>query len=108
MLSSHVKGEHAVNPNEELSFEFLLCGEYENLLNQCQQAFEHWNDRSEHLRQEQKTGEATGRELLRLQARFAKAYTILQRHVERCERCQLAAKMNVSEADAHALAITAN
>lgn len=97
-----------MNTNKELSFESLLCDEYENLLNQCQRSFEHWNARSEHLLQEQKTGEATGRELLRLQARFAKAYTILQRHVERCERCQLAVRMNVSEADARALATIAN
>lgn len=108
MLSFQLKGEHAVNLNEELSFVSFLCEEYENLLNQCQQAFEHWNARSERLRQEQKTGEVTGRELLRLQARFAKAYSILQRHVERCERCQLAARINVSEADARALATIAN
>lgn len=80
--------------NDDLTFEVLLCDDYEKLLNDCQSALEQWNGRSEMLRQEQRSGEETGRELLRLQARFAKSYTVLQRHIERCERCQLAARMN--------------
>ena len=96
--------------NVELSFEFLLCSEYEKLLNECQHALDHWNVRSERIREEQATGEETGRELLRLQARFAKSYTVLQRHIESCDQCQLASKMsrNMSDADARALAATAN
>ena len=94
----------------ELSFEVLLCGQYERLLNECQHALDHWNGRSERLRQMQMTGEETGRELLRLQARFAKSYAVLQRHVEHCERCQLATRMcrSMTEAKAHALATIAN
>lgn len=96
--------------NDELSLEILLCGEYEKLLNDCQNALDHWNGRSERIRQTQETGEESGRELLRLQARFAKSYTILQRHVKRCERCQLAARMSfcVSDASIHALSTVAN
>ena len=96
--------------NDELSFDVLLCGEYEKLLNDCQRALNHWNGRSERIRDAQQTGEQAGRELLRLQARFAKSYTVLQRHVERCDRCQLAARMNhsLTEANARSLAVTAN
>jgi predicted secreted protein len=96
--------------NDDLSFEVLLCGEYEKLLNDCQHALDRWNDRSEAVRQRHQTGEETGRELLRLQARFAKAYTVLQRHVQRCERCELAARLSccVNEANVHSLVTTAN
>jgi hypothetical protein len=108
VLLSTAKGVSAVN--DELSFEFLLCGQYERLLSECQHALDHWNARSESIRERHETGEETGRELLRLQARFAKAYTVLQRHVEDCERCHLAVRMsqNLSEADARALASVPN
>ena len=95
---------------DELNFEILLCDDYEKLLTECQHELEHWNDRSEAIREQQQTGEAAGRELLRLQARFAKSYTVLQRHTERCERCQLVSRMNhsLTDATAHALASVAN
>jgi hypothetical protein len=96
--------------NDEVTFEVLLCGEYENLLNACQSALEQWNGRSERIRETFQTGEETGRELLRLQARFAKAYTILQKHVERCGRCQLASRigMDANRASAGLLAASPN
>ena len=108
MLQFIAKGEGVVN--DELSFEFLLCGDYEKLLNACQHDLDHWNAHSETIREQQLTGDATGRELLRLQARFAKSYTILQRHIENCERCQLAARMShsMSDSDTRLLAGTAN
>jgi len=95
--------------NVELSFE-SLCGEYETFLSQCQDALDHWNARSEHIRHRQLEGEDVGRELLRLQARFAKSYILLQRHIESCDHCQLALRMSryMTEADARALATIAN
>lgn len=87
--------------NDELPFEVLLCGEYEKLLNDCQEALDRWNERSEEIRQTKQTGVDAGRELLRLQARFAKSYTVLQRHIQRCERCELAARMSFCVNDAY-------
>ena len=49
---------------DELAFEVLLCGEYEKLLDECQRALDHWNVRSERIRQTQQTGEEAGGELL--------------------------------------------
>lgn len=96
--------------HDEVSFEVLLCGEYERLLNDCQEALDRWNERSEQIRATQQAGIDSGRELLRLQARFAKSYTVLQRHVQRCERCELAARMSfcVNDANVHSLVTTAN
>ena len=96
--------------NDELSFEAVLCGDYENLLNDCQLALDRWSERSEQIRATKQTGVEAGRELLRLQARFAKSYTVLQRHVQRCERCELAARMSfcVNDAYVQSLVSTAN
>ena len=80
--------------NEELSFAGAFCSEYESLLDQCQQALSAWSDRSEKARRDQLSGEALGRELLNLQARFAKYYTVLQRHTRNCERCIAVSQMN--------------
>jgi predicted secreted protein len=79
---------------DELTVEVLLCREYERLLDECQRSLDDWNARSTEIRQTSQKGEATGRELLRLQARFAKSYTVLQQHIGRCEECQLAVRLN--------------
>lgn len=78
--------------NVEFSAELGLCGLYEKLLSDCERALEAWSARSEELRSIHLTGVAIGGELLRLQARFAKAYAALRRHSEKCEHCRLQAK----------------
>jgi len=80
--------------NEELSFANAFCSQYEALLDQCQVALSAWSDRCDAARLEQLTGEAVGRELLRLQARFAKSYDVLQKHVHSCERCVAASQVS--------------
>jgi predicted secreted protein len=95
---------------DELNVEVLLCGEYEKLLEECQRSLDEWNERSEEIRQTHQQGEAAGRELLRLQAQFAKSYTVLQRHIERCEDCQLAVRANqtIAHMSMEALSAEAN
>jgi len=80
--------------NEELSFTYAFCSDYEKLLDQCQRALSAWSDRSEWARDAHLTGEAVGRELLRLQAHFAKSYDTLQKHVRTCERCFAASQVS--------------
>ena len=79
---------------QDIPFANAFCSEYETLLDQCQLALTAWSDRSEYARNAQLSGEAVGRELLRLQARFAKSYDILQKHVHNCERCVAASQVN--------------
>jgi len=79
--------------NEELSFTDAFCSEYEKLLDDCQRALCAWSERSETARRSQSSGESVGRELLRLQARFAKSYAILQKHTHICNRCLAVANM---------------
>lgn len=80
--------------NEDLSFADAFCAQYESLLDQCQRALSAWSDRSEKARRQHLSGDAVGRELLSLQARFAKCYTVLQKHTRTCERCVAVAQMN--------------
>ena len=78
--------------NTELSFETAVCSEYETLLHECQQALENWNERRLEIRQARLTGVKSGRELLTLQAHYAKAYNQLCGHAEHCERCHFASQ----------------
>ena len=80
--------------SDDLSFTTAFCSEYEFLLDQCQLALFAWSNRSENARHAHITGEDVGRELLRLQARFAKSYALLQKHVHSCERCVAASQIN--------------
>jgi len=85
----------------ELSAELGICDQYEKLLNACEQALTAWSVRSEELRRIHLTGVEVGGELLRLQANFAKAYALLRRHTERCERCRsLVGRSRLSAFDA--------
>jgi hypothetical protein len=80
--------------HDDVSVSTMFCSEYETLLDQCQFALAAWSDRSESARDAHLTGEVVGRELLRLQARFAKCYTVLQKHTQNCERCVAASALN--------------
>jgi len=80
--------------NEDRSFANAFCSEYESLLDQCHRDLLAWSERCESARDAHVTGEAIGRELLRLQARFAKSYDVLQKHVHSCERCIAASQIN--------------
>ena len=69
------------------------CAEYEQLLKQCQQALILLHERREQVRQDRLTGVEVGRELLTLQARYAKAYSALLKHSKSCDRCQFVCKL---------------
>ncbi len=80
----------------ESSADLGLCGAYEELLRDCEQALEAWSARSEKIRQIHLTGAEVGAELLTLQVRFARAYTTLSAHTEICQRCSFLAKRTSS------------
>jgi hypothetical protein len=74
----------------EFSIVHALCSEYQSLLHECQIALEAWHDRRTEIRKARLTGLQVGRELLTLQAHYAKAYNDMRKHTEHCEQCQLA------------------
>jgi hypothetical protein len=79
--------------NKQLSIKTVVCREYQRLLEESQFALETWNEhRAENLRS-RVIGKEAGDELLRLQAKFARAFTILQNHVHNCPRCGVVSRI---------------
>jgi len=75
--------------NNQLSVETAVCLEHQRLLAECERALEIWNQHRAEFCQSRVSGKEAGDELLRLQTKYARAYTVLQRHEHTCSLCQL-------------------
>jgi hypothetical protein len=73
--------------------ETSFCDEYEGLLMKCQVALERWTQRREEAWLMGLRGRALGGELVRLQADFAKSYSVLQKHVRECPMCEFVRRL---------------
>jgi hypothetical protein len=77
--------------------EFFLnaaaCFEHQKLLEECNTALDIWNQRRAEVCESPSSGKKKGDELLRLQAKYAKAYTVLQNHIHGCPQCQLVSRI---------------
>ena len=91
--------------SQHLSVEIAVCIEYQRLLADCQRALEIWDEQRAEVCQSRLRGKEAGDELLRLQAKYARAYTVLQRHANNCLLCQLVSRIEgqVSENSSEAL-----
>ena len=79
--------------NNVISVEPAACTEHQKLSEACQRALDVWNEqRAEFSRSYHISAEA-GDELVRLQANYARAYTVLQRHEHNCLLCQLVSRL---------------
>ena len=76
--------------SKQLSVNTSICSEYQRLLEESQKALEIWNEHRAEFCQFRFIGIEAGDELLRLQAKYARAYTVLQNHERNCSLCQLA------------------
>jgi hypothetical protein len=72
----------------QLSVETVVCSEYQRLLEECQKALENWNEHRAEIRGSRLIGKEAGDELIRLQAKYARAYTVLRKHAHDCLRCK--------------------
>jgi len=79
--------------NNQFSVETAVCTEHQRLLAECQKALETWNELRAEVSQSRLKGKEAGDELLRLQAKYARAYTVLQRHTHNCSLCQLVSRI---------------
>ena len=79
--------------NKQFSVETALCTEHQRLLEECQRALEVWNEHRAEFCQFRFIGSEAGDELLRLQAKYARAYTVLQNHEQNCSVCQLVSRV---------------
>jgi len=75
--------------NKQFSIEAAVCREHQRLLEECQRALEIWNEHRAEFCQFRFIGSEAGDELLRLQAKYARGYTVLQNHEHSCSVCQL-------------------
>jgi hypothetical protein len=79
--------------SKQLSVNTSICSEYQRLLEESQSALEIWNEHRAEFCQFRFIGREAGDELLRLQAKYARAYTVLQNHERNCSLCQLASRI---------------
>jgi hypothetical protein len=83
--------------SKQLSANTTVCSEYQSLLEESQRALEIWNEHRAEICQSRliakDAGKDAGDELLRLQAKYARAHTVLQNHVHNCVLCQSVASI---------------
>ena len=79
--------------NKQFSVETAVCTEHQRLLEECQRALEIWNEHRAEFCQFRFIEREAGDELLRLQAKYARAYTVLQNHEHNCSVCQLVSRV---------------
>lgn len=79
--------------SKQLSVNTSICREYQRLLEESQRALEIWNEHRAEVCQSRLNGKEAGDELLRLQAKYARAYTVLQNHERNCSLCQLVSRI---------------
>jgi hypothetical protein len=80
--------------SKQLSVNTWLCSDYQRLLEESQSALEIWNEHRAEFCQFRFIGREAGDELLRLQAKYARAYTVLQNHERNCSLCQMLAPLD--------------
>jgi hypothetical protein len=92
--------------SKELSVKTVFCTEYERLLKECQRALKIWNEQRAENCRSRLDGKEAGDEVLRLQAKYARAYTVLQNHVHRCLRCQLVSRIEEHDSGSNSDALS--
>jgi hypothetical protein len=75
------------------SFRTAICTDYENLLFACHKAQESWRAEREEVARNGFPSKKKSDELLRLQADYARAYSRLESHEDRCELCRFVSKI---------------
>jgi len=85
--------------NKQLSISTTICSEYQALLEESQRALETWNDLRAEVTSSRLVGKEAGDELLRLQAKFARAYAMLQHHTHNCLLCKLMAHIEGNDSE---------
>ncbi len=83
--------------NTQLSIDTTVCAEHDRLLVECEGALETWNEHRAEFSVSRLSGKEAGDQLLRLQVKYARAYTVLQRHAHDCLLCQLVSRARNSD-----------
>ena len=73
---------------KQLPARVMVCSEYQRLLEESARAREAWSTLQAEICWVQLIPKKTVDKLLRLQAKYARAYTLLKKHVHSCRRCE--------------------
>ncbi len=84
--------------NNQFSVAAADCREHQLLLGESQRALEIWNQQRAEFCQFRFVQREAGDELLRLQAKFARASNLLQNHERSCSLCQRASRIEGRDA----------
>jgi hypothetical protein len=87
--------------NKPLCIKTTVCSEYQRLLEESQSTLEFWNERRAEISESRLIKKEEGDELLGLQAKFARAHALLQRHSQDCLLCQLVARLEGRDSENH-------
>ena len=94
--------------HKQLSVNATVCSEYQRLLEESQRALEIWNEQRAEIWQSRIMRKEAGDELLRLQAKYARAYTVSQRHAHNCSFCQLVSRIEGLDTENNSGALSDN
>jgi hypothetical protein len=89
-------------------FKTAICNKYQTLLEECERALAIWNEHRAEISESRLVGKEAGDELLRLQAKYARAYTALQEHAHSCSLCQAVASLEGRDLENKAQALPAS
>jgi hypothetical protein len=92
--------------SNQLSVKTAACSEYQRLLEECRSALEIWNKQRDEIYQSHLSGRNVDNELRRLQAKYARAYTVLQDHAHSCLRCQLVSRIEGRDTENNSYALS--
>ncbi len=92
--------------NKQLSINTAVCSKYQRLLEESQSALEVWKEQRSENCQSPLIGKEAVDKLLRLQANFARAYAVLQRHARNCLRCQLVSRIEGCDSESNSDALS--
>jgi hypothetical protein len=92
--------------NKQLYVKTAVCSEYQRLLEESQRVLKIWNEQRAKNCQSRLIKKEEGDELLRLEAQFARAYAVLQRHSHGCLICQLVSRIEGSNSENNSDAIS--
>jgi len=92
--------------SKQLSVNKMVCSEYQKLFEGSQRSLEIWNERRAEVLHSRLITMEAGDELVGLQAKFARAYTVLQNHVHNCKLCQSVARIEGRDSESNSDALS--
>src|SRR5215469_5571503 len=87
-IETHTGSAKEKTMMKQLPATVMVCSEYQRLLEESARAREAWSNLRYEVCWAELIPKKTIHELLRLQAKYARAYTLLQKHVHSCGRCE--------------------